>query len=327
MSQSSLFRTDRRLRPIWRFFISAALIFIALVAANLPVGFILGLLGKDANYIAALSISSLLSFPALLAVSALLTGAFERKPLASVGIGIIRPWRRELLLGVAIGTAMIGAVALVGVATGIMRFSLSLARPTEAAGAGAFFFLVLLVAATNEELMFRGYPFQRLVESLGAVGAVALLSAVFGAMHLANPGATPLSSLNTVLAGVLLSVAYLRTRMLWLPIGIHFAWNFVQSFGLGMPVSGIVIPVSFLSVELREPVIVTGGSYGAEGGLLATLVLVFGTAFLWRSKSIYTSKEARELAEGPRQSEKAAPQEFPPASETGEPGPSRAVPE
>lgn len=327
MPETTLFRTDHRLRPIWRFFISVALIFIALVAANLPVGFILGLLGRDANYIAALSISSLLSFPALLVVSALLTGAFERKPVASVGIGFAGPWRRDLLLGLAIGTALILAVAFAGVVTGTMRFSLSLARPAEAVGAGAFFFLVLHVAATNEELMFRGYPFQRLVESLGAVGAVALLSAVFGAMHLTNPGATPLSSLNTVLASVLLSVAYLRTRMLWLPIGIHFAWNFVQSFGLGMPVSGIVIPVTFLSAELREPAVVTGGSYGAEGGLLATLVLLLGTAFLWRSKSIYTSNEARRLAEGSRRAEKEAPQGSPQTSETGEAGPSRAVPE
>lgn len=312
MQISSVFRTDHRLRPIWRFFASLALIFVALVVANLPVRFILGLLGGDATPLTVLSISSLVSFPALLGMSALLTGAFEHKPLASVGIGLVAPWRRELLLGLGVGTAMILAVALAGAATGTMRFSLSVSSPGEVAAGCVFFFVVLFVAAANEELMFRGYPFQRLVESLGAFWAVALLSVVFGAMHRGNPGATPLSSLNTILAGVLLSMAYLRTRMLWLPIGIHFGWNYVQSWGLGMPVSGIVLPATFLRAELGEPVYVTGGGYGAEGGLLSTGVLILGMAFLWRSKSIYTSQEARELVEGRRPEAAAAADEAAP---------------
>jgi hypothetical protein len=123
---------------------------------------------------------------------------------------------------------------------------------------------------------------------------------------------------------VLLSLAYLRTRMLWLPIGIHFAWNYVQSYGLGMPVSGIVLPITFLSAELGEPAYVTGGGYGAEGGLLSTAILIFGMAFLWRSRSIYTSNEARELVEERRPPEGARQE---PSSAPGEAGPSPTVSE
>ena len=91
---------------------------------------------------------------------------------------------------------------------------------------------MLVAGSLAEELMFRGYPFQRLVEAIGAGGAIVVFSVLFGVVHLMNPGANPWGLLNTVVIGVVLSVAYLRTRALWLPWGIHFAWN--ATLGLGL---------------------------------------------------------------------------------------------
>ena len=102
--------------------------------------------------------------------------------------------------------------------------------------------LLLLSGALLEEAMFRGYPFQRLVEAVGPVWAVVALSALFGAAHLGNPNASGVLSwafLNTIAIGVLLALAYLRTRTLWLPFGIHFGWNFALGFVFGLPVSGM----------------------------------------------------------------------------------------
>ena len=101
--------------------------------------------------------------------------------------------------------------------------------------------IVLLVGALAEELMFRGYPFQHLEEGIGAVGAIVVFSVMFGAVHLSNPGASIWGLINTILIGILLSVAYLRTRALWLPWGIHFGWNFALGFLFGLPVSGLRI--------------------------------------------------------------------------------------
>ena len=83
----------------------------------------------------------------------------------------------------------------------------------------------LISGALAEELMFRGYPFQRLVEAIGAAGAIVVFSVLFGVVHLSNPGASVWGLVNTVAIGVLLSIVYLRTRSLWLPWGLHFAWN------------------------------------------------------------------------------------------------------
>ena len=84
---------------------------------------------------------------------------------------------------------------------------------------------VVIFGALAEELMFRGYPFQRLVEGIGPTGVIFVFSVLFGVVHLSNPGETVWGLINTVAIGVLLSVAYLRTHALWLPWGIHFAWN------------------------------------------------------------------------------------------------------
>jgi len=86
----------------------------------------------------------------------------------------------------------------------------------------------MLLAAVFEEVAFRGYAFQRMVDAAGPIVAAAVFSGLFGALHLSNPSATPLSTANTALAGVLFSLAYLKTRGLWLPIGLHWAWNFTM---------------------------------------------------------------------------------------------------
>jgi len=182
---------------------------------------------------------------------------------------------------------------------GMAHFTVSSASPGQFAGWGVGLLVFLLVAATDEELIFRGYPFQRLADALGPAVAVALFSGAFGLVHLRNPDHTWLSTLNTMLVGVPLAVAYLRTRALWLPVGIHLAWNYVQGCGLGLPVSGIRMPFSFLRAEVGGSELLTGGPYGPEGGLLATAVIVAATVYLSLSRSIYISREMRALVFGP----------------------------
>ncbi len=299
MNARAILFSQGRVRPVWRFFISAAAIFLAVVLVGLAVGFVFGLAGKPPGFFTAQAASALFLFPALLGIFKILCLVFERRPLGSTGLALGGRWRAELALGLAVGTLMILAVAGLEYALGSLHFSLSPETLAWQAGWGLGLLAVLALAAANEEMAFRGYPFQRLIESIGPVGAIVILSALFGAIHLGNPNHTWASTANTLLVGVSLSIAYLRTRMLWLPIGMHFAWNFVQGFVLGLPVSGIQSPVSLLRAEVSGREWLTGGSYGPEGGVLALASILLATGYLALSKRIYMSEETKSLVLGP----------------------------
>jgi hypothetical protein len=155
------------------------------------------------------------------------------------------------------------------------------------------------VAAINEEAIFRGYPFQRLVESITPVGAIVVTSALFGLLHLGNPHHTWISTVNTMLVGIPFAIAYLRTRSLWMPIGIHFIWNFLMGFIMGLPVSGLALPASVLQARVHGAAWLTGAEYGPEAGGLATCVIAAATLYLLLSKRIYPSEEMKALVFAP----------------------------
>ena len=165
----------------------------------------------------------------------------DRRRLSSVGFPYHGKILKEMLVGFFIGAVLIGIVGGTELAVGAVKLSLrsSFSVPLLARNFGLSF-LFFGYFAIGEELIFRGYPYQALVEGMGAVGATILMSVLFGLLHLMNPNATVFSTVNTMLAGALLSIAYLKTRTLYFPFGIHFAWNFVQSFILSLPVSGLL---------------------------------------------------------------------------------------
>ena len=298
MIAERVFLKNGQVRPIWRCFLAAVLILFARYGVGVILALILGALDHRPSKILLLCISSLLLFPALLGVFKLLTASLEEKPLGSAGLAFLSGWKSDLGLGLIVGAAMILAVGGVEASFGLVEFGWAGGSAERFVTWGASLFVVMAVAAANEEMIFRGYPFQRLVDAVGPVTAVVLSSMLFGLVHLSNPSVTWISTLNTALVGVPLAVAYLRTRMLWLPIGIHFAWNFIQGFALGLPVSGIVVPTSLLGTNPRGADWLTGGAYGPEGGFLATAVVLGVTAYLLFSRSIYVREDTKNLVFG-----------------------------
>jgi membrane protease YdiL (CAAX protease family) len=290
-----IFLAEGKLRPIWRFLLSIPMVLLAMVVAGALAGFVFAGVGQRGRLFAA----QLFVLIALLGVFKLLTSLLDRRPLGSVGLAFCGRWHLELGMGVGIGALMILSVGALEQLLGAARFTVNSASPGQFAGWGVGLLVFLFVAATDEELIFRGYPFQRLADALGPAAAVALFSGAFGLVHLRNPDHTWLSTLNTMLVGVPLALAYLRTRALWLPVGIHLAWNFFQGYGMGLPVSGIRMPFSFFRAEVSGSELLTGGSYGPEGGLLATGVILAATVYLSLSRSIYISREMRALVFGP----------------------------
>jgi membrane protease YdiL (CAAX protease family) len=271
------------------------MVLLAIVMAGALAGFVFAGAGLRGRLFAA----QLFALALLLAAFKLLTSLLDRRPLGSVGLAFCGRWHLEFGMGLGIGALMILSVGALEQLLGVAHFTVSSASPGQFGGWGVGLLFFFCVAAIDEELIFRGYPFQRLVEALGPAAAVALFSGAFGLVHLRNPDHAWLSTLNTMLVGVPLAVAYLRTRALWLPVGIHLAWNYVQGYGLGLPVSGIRMPFSFLRAEVGGSELLTGGSYGPEGGLLTTGVILAATVYLSLSRSIYITGEMRALVFGP----------------------------
>jgi hypothetical protein len=135
--------------------------------------------------------------------------------------------------------------------------------------------LVFIPAALHEELVFRGYAYQKL-RTWNRPGAVAVSACVFAALHGGNAGITPVAMANLLLAGVLLALAYERTGHLWLPIGIHLGWNIVSGPILGYGVSGYIAGATVFTVRSAGPALVTGGAFGIEGSVWIAVVEVLG---------------------------------------------------
>ncbi|MBB2938705.1 hypothetical protein FHX82_005783 [Amycolatopsis bartoniae] len=143
---------------------------------------------------------------------------------------------------------------------------------------------VMASAAVNEELLFRGVIFRITQERAGTWPALVLSAVLFGGTHLLNANATLWGAVSiAVEAGVMLGAAYACTRSLWLPIGIHFAWNLFESGVFGTTVSGASgTAQGLLNTALSGPALLTGGGFGPEASLIAVLTCATPAVFLLR---------------------------------------------
>src|SRR5206468_691178 len=199
--------------------------------------------------------------------------------LADLGLGWTSASLREFLMGTAAGGG--AAVAILGgaLAVGVAKFQA--APPVEHPWLSfPFVSAVLLFGAVGEEMLFHGYAFQLLVRSAGAFTTILPVSFLFGLAHTGNQNSSALGIFNTVLWGILFGYAYVRSNALWLPIGLHFGWNFVlPAFGANL--SGFTMSVTGHVLAWRIGDLWSGGGYGPEGGLLTTLSVI-GLFFLVR---------------------------------------------
>lgn len=135
--------------------------------------------------------------------------------------------------------------------------------------------------AIYEEIVFRGIVFRIFQEKLGSYIALAISALIFGAMHLANPHSSILLALGlAVQAGLLLGAAYIYSGNLWFPIAIHFAWNFTQSGIFGANVSGGSVGESLFTTKIKGAAWLTGGQFGPEGSVQATLICLAAAIIL-----------------------------------------------
>ena len=267
-----------RLRPIWSFLLSVAFSLAAFVACS----FIAALFTDEHVLRFEAIFRPLLSLVLFGIYFWLLTVAdhAEAERVAALGFPIVRGWGRQLAAGCVLGLVLT-SLAVIPVAIWA-DVSLDIRVTSRAITRVGVVLIVLVFGALAEEMMFRGYPFQRLEEAIGPVAAIAVFSVLFALMHLSNPGASPLGLLNTVLIGVVLAIAYLRTRALWLSSGIHFGWNATLGLLFGLPVSGLRIFNVVVHGSTNGPRWLTGGAYGVEASLPGVFAVIIGLLIVWK---------------------------------------------
>jgi membrane protease YdiL (CAAX protease family) len=221
-------------------------------------------------------------YGSLLIATLLVTRFYDRLPAAWAGIGLHRWTVRELGFGTLIGLGMAIIAWGIVAAGGTLRW-----LGMDDLGAYTLVSLSIIVNAAGEELMFRGYLFQRGIEIFGTTTATLLGAAIFALAHLFNPYLSWLAVVNIFLAGIFFSLCYLQTGSLWLPMAAHATWNLVLAKVLGVTVSGLDFGRSLLVVgDISGPDWLTGGGFGPEGGAAATVALLLGTAALLKIPAI-----------------------------------------
>jgi len=197
---------------------------------------------------------------------------FDRRPLVDIGLRFVPAsalhWILGVLLGGGAGALLLLAPLLAGTGHLVLKPNAVFTWPSL-----VFYLITILFAAAGEEMIFRGYAFQFVIEKVGPFASVLPVGVIFGLVHTSNPHASRIGVLNTILWGILLGYAFLRSHDLWLPIGMHFGWNSVLPL-FGANLSGLTIEVTRYFYKWDLSSLWSGGAYGPEGGLLTTIFAI-----------------------------------------------------
>ncbi len=208
-----------------------------------------------------------LQFVGLLVAAATALGCYALAVWLGEGRGAselaLRPALPGFAAGAALGLVMMASLMGILVATGAYDITVVGATPAWT-GLG-----LALQAAVTEELWMRALLLRLLWRAFGPVPAFIVAALVFGGLHLANPGATPLAGATVVVAGLMFCALYAWTGRLWVPIGVHLAWNLAQGYLFGATVSGGTLGGSVLLSTARPgaPAWLTGGTFGPEASV------------------------------------------------------------
>ncbi len=313
---------ERRIRALWRLILQVVLMFILQTIAggvllvispqaiqalvdptHLPQGPLPAILSTLATFITII-------------LSVWFAGRWlDHRSFREFGLHLNSQWWSDLLFGLILGAALMTFIFLVELAFGWVKISGTFQSSSPAqsfisvAIYGLFFFLVVGI---QEELMFRGYILRNLAEGLNlpwltpqsALILGYLISAmVFGVLHIANPNATVISTINIIIAGLLMGLGLILTGELALPIGLHVTWNYFEGYVFGFPVSGLSSAGNFIGIQQGGPTQWTGGAFGPEAGLISLGAMLVGAGLIlawvrWRRGTIelqtnlaeYTSK-------------------------------------
>ncbi len=202
----------------------------------------------------------------------------RNQSILDLGLRLYRELPFDALIGLLLGPILL---ALIFQLESLFGYVLGSPGPNYNWGQLAQYTAIFLCIAISEELVVRGYLLQTVNQVWGGVAAVVTTSIFWGFAHLLNPRASLFGVFNIIVIGMLFAYAYNITGRLWLPILLHFSWNFAEGAVFGYPVSGFQISDPIFQTFVNGPQEMTGGLFGPEGGLISLFAVVVGGLILY----------------------------------------------
>jgi membrane protease YdiL (CAAX protease family) len=268
---------EPRLRAGWRLLIQTLLLFVLGIVVS-SIGLLLNTGGSATTIL-----NQILNLIAITGSVYIARRWLDKRSFESLGLKL-DPWSgKDILAGIGITFVLMGLIFIVMLALGWLTFN-GFAWEVDPLSTVItnvlLFFVVFIFVGWNEELLSRGYHLQTIASGLNLFWGVIISAAVFGILHLGNPGATWVSTAGIFFAGIFLAYAYVRTRQLWLSIGLHIGWNFFEGVGFGFPVSGLDT-YRLTRIDVTGPEMWTGGAFGPEAGLIVLPTLIVGALLIY----------------------------------------------
>lgn len=272
--------SEPRLRTGWRLLAQLLLLFFIMLFAAVPAFAVMAFWPEMSDL--ALIVAN--GVPIVLSVW-IARRYIDRRSIKSLGFHLDRQAGYDLLIGFGIGVLQTGLIFVLEVVFGWLEVGGYAWQQTSILSVlqnFALWLVIFLAVGFYEELFSRGYQLQNLEEGLNTFWAVLLSSMVFSLSHLINPNASWSSVLGITISGIFLAYAYLRTRQLWIPIGLHIGWNLFLGPVFGFPVSGLQ-SFGLLRLVVEGPELITGGDFGPEAGLIVLPALGLGVLLVWQA--------------------------------------------
>jgi uncharacterized protein len=283
---------ENRIRSAWRIIMYAAILIFSSAILGLVSGlFVLLLRGIFPGIITGSTLNQVTS--TLLVALALVVGTFvtarwvDRRGRKSLGFRFDHHWWQDFSFGVLLGMVLMALIFFTELIFGMVKVEGFFSAQPDF----PIFWLSMLAYAIHfigvgiyEEIVFRGYLMINLAEGfaflkkrrIALIASYLLISCVFGIMHAFNDNASAASILNIMVAGLMLGLGMLLTGRIGLSIGLHITWNFFQGNVFGFPVSGSRTGISFIGISQSGNELLTGGSFGPEGGLIGFVAIMIG---------------------------------------------------
>jgi membrane protease YdiL (CAAX protease family) len=279
-------RDEPRLRAAWRLIIHGLLTVFLLMISAFIVFIALWVFGVQVfsrNQELPKFAEILISFPAILLATFIARTVLDQRTFRSLGLYLNRQTFLDLIVGFFIPFLLIGLIFLTEWRLGWLKIETTAWQSPpnvrwDLSLLGSLVFFITV--GFQEELIFRGYQLQNLIDGLDLPKGLLISSAFFALAHILNPHNSILSILGLFASGLFLAYAWIRTHQLWLSIGLHIGWNFFEGVIFGFPVSG-TDTFRLITHSVNGPIVFTGGEFGPEAGLLLFPVLAIGSGLIW----------------------------------------------
>jgi membrane protease YdiL (CAAX protease family) len=291
-------RDETRLRAGWRLILHALMILFLTLITGFIAAIALIIMGLDfTDPLGGLPkyLELFITLPPILVGTFIARTVLDHRSIVSLGLSLDRRMVRDLFIGFGISALMMGLIFLIEYVGGWLEVDSVAWNMTSNSDwgleiLGGFFYFIVI--GFQEELIFRGYQLQNLVESLDLHKGLLISSLFFSLAHILNPFASLQSILGIFFSGLLLGYGWLRTQQLWLPIGLHIGWNFFEGVLFGFPVSG-TDTFRLINHTVTGSTALTGGDFGPEAGLILIPALVLGALLIW----LFTRRDSRMIVE------------------------------